>query len=291
MLEWYIDIANEMNLSLQNITLFPMAVDHGSLTVHTSVCNMWYSYIDRLKAESNKGKKKKWVNPISARCLSIIHNLVTNYLNDGKNVGSHASRPRKRARKNPLSLLPKSVFIELSINGSSEEMQSSTLSIKQVPEFGRCRYNENGKVIVNLQSIFDGAYANVKVKTISKQVVNVHQRKIKLWEARGTCFFRGYQMDIVTGYTPTNPSCNITLKDNSTLYYKKTSAIVAWGIQPSLAGLYCGVSGLRDKPHWQDFPSNQSVIKALVKCKTKQSHLSTFSTSRGPTSFRESCYP
>jgi hypothetical protein len=105
-LEWYIDIANEMNLSLQNIALFPMAVDHGSLTVCTSVCNMWYSYIDRLKAESNKGKKKEQVNPISARCLSIIHCLLTNYLNAGKNVGSRASRLRKRAWKNPLSLLP-----------------------------------------------------------------------------------------------------------------------------------------------------------------------------------------
>jgi hypothetical protein len=30
-LEWYVDIANEMNLSLQNITLFPMAIDHGLL--------------------------------------------------------------------------------------------------------------------------------------------------------------------------------------------------------------------------------------------------------------------
>jgi hypothetical protein len=79
-LEWHIDIANKMNLSLQNITLFSMVVDHGSLTVCTSVCNMWYSYIDRLKAESNKGKKKKRVNPILARCLSIIHCLVTNDL-------------------------------------------------------------------------------------------------------------------------------------------------------------------------------------------------------------------
>ncbi len=93
MLEWYIDIANKMNLSLQNITLFPMAVDHGSLTVRTSVCNMWYSYIGRLKAESNKGKKNKWVNPISARCLFIIHHLITNYSNAGENDGSHASRP------------------------------------------------------------------------------------------------------------------------------------------------------------------------------------------------------
>jgi hypothetical protein len=55
-----------------------------------------------------------------------------------------------------------------------------------------------------------------------------------------------------------------------------------WEIQPSFAGVYCVVSGLRDKPHWQDFPSNQSIIKALVKCKTKQSHLRTFSASRGP---------
>jgi hypothetical protein len=67
----------------------------------------------------------------------------------------------------------------------------------------------------------------VKIKTISKQVVDAHKRKIKLWEATGTHCFRGYQMDIVSGYTPTNPSCNVTLKDNSTLYYKKTSAIAA----------------------------------------------------------------
>jgi hypothetical protein len=112
-------------------------------------------------------------------------------------------------------------------NGSSEEMQSSTSSIKQVPEFEKCRYNENGEVIVNLQSIFDGAFASMKIKTVSKQVSEVHQRKIKLWEARGMHFFRGYQMDIVAGYTPMNPSCNVTLKDNSTLFYKKTSTIVA----------------------------------------------------------------
>jgi hypothetical protein len=55
-----------------------------------------------------------------------------------------------------------------------------------------------------------------------------------------------------------------------------------WEIQPSFAGVYCVVSGLHDKPHWQDFPSNRSVIKELVKCKTKQSHLRTFSASRGP---------
>jgi hypothetical protein len=55
-----------------------------------------------------------------------------------------------------------------------------------------------------------------------------------------------------------------------------------WEIQPSFAGVYCVFSGLRDKPHWQDFPSNQSVIKELVKCKTKQSCLRSFSASREP---------
>jgi hypothetical protein len=55
-----------------------------------------------------------------------------------------------------------------------------------------------------------------------------------------------------------------------------------WEIQPSFAGVYCVFSGLCDKPHWQDFPSNQSIIKELVKCKTKQSCLRSFSTSRGP---------
>jgi hypothetical protein len=55
-----------------------------------------------------------------------------------------------------------------------------------------------------------------------------------------------------------------------------------WEIQPSFAGVYCVVSGLCNKLHWQDFPSNWSIIKELVKCKTKQSCLRTFSTSRGP---------
>jgi hypothetical protein len=55
-----------------------------------------------------------------------------------------------------------------------------------------------------------------------------------------------------------------------------------WEIQPSFAGIYCVFSGLRNKPHWQDFPSNWSIIKELVKCKTKQSCLRSFSTSRGP---------
>jgi hypothetical protein len=160
-LEWYIEIANEKNLSLVDITLSPMAVDHGSFTVRTSVSNIWSLYIDRLKAEANKGKKKHG-NPISARCLSIIHHLVSNYLNGGDNFESHALQPRKRERINPASLVPKSVFIASSINGSSEEIHSSTSSVQQVPEFGKCWYKDS-VVIVKLQSVFNGAFPNVKI--------------------------------------------------------------------------------------------------------------------------------
>jgi hypothetical protein len=55
-----------------------------------------------------------------------------------------------------------------------------------------------------------------------------------------------------------------------------------WEIQLSFAGIYCVLSGLCNKLNWQDFPSNRSIIKALVRCKTKQSCLRTFSASRGP---------
>jgi hypothetical protein len=52
-------------------------------------------------------------------------------------------------------------------------------------------------IVVNLQSVFHGAFPNVKIKTISKQVVDAHQRNIKLWEAWGTRFCMGNQMDVV----------------------------------------------------------------------------------------------
>jgi hypothetical protein len=60
-LDWYIEITDEKNLSLVNIIKFPMVVDHRSFTVHTSMCNMWSPYIDKLKAEVNKGKKNRWI--------------------------------------------------------------------------------------------------------------------------------------------------------------------------------------------------------------------------------------
>ena len=65
----------------------------------------------------------------------------------------HDSWPRKRVRMNKASLVPKSVFIESSINGSSEEIPSSTSSVLQVPEFGECKCKD-GVVIVELRSVF-----------------------------------------------------------------------------------------------------------------------------------------
>ena len=183
-LKWYIDIANEKNLSLVDITLFPMVVDHGSFTVCTSVCNMWSSYIDRLKVEANKGRSK-CVNPTMVRCMQIINHLVRNYLNSGDNVECYDSWPRKRVRMNNASLVPKTVFIESSINSSSEEIPSFTSSVLQVPEFGEHKCKDS-VVIVKLWSVFDGAFLDVKIKTKSAQVVDGHQRMMKVWEAWGT---------------------------------------------------------------------------------------------------------
>ncbi len=62
---------------------------NGTELVHIKTDpNMWSLYIDRLKAEANKGKNK-WVYPILARCLSVIHHLISKYLNGGDNVESH----------------------------------------------------------------------------------------------------------------------------------------------------------------------------------------------------------
>ena len=43
-----------------------------------------------------------------------------------------------------------------------------------------------------------------------------------------------------------------------------------WEIQAGFEGVYCVFSGLRDKPHWQEFPVNHSKVQHLVKNRTKQ---------------------
>jgi hypothetical protein len=67
---------------------------------------------------------------------------------------------------NKASLVPKLVFIESSINSSSEEIPSSTSSDLQVPEFGELKCKD-GVMIVQLWSVFHGAFLDGKIKTKS----------------------------------------------------------------------------------------------------------------------------
>jgi hypothetical protein len=39
----------------------------------------------------------------------------------------------------------------------------------------KCRYDK-GEVIVDLQSVFDGAFPDMKIKTISKQVFDISKK-------------------------------------------------------------------------------------------------------------------
>ena len=72
-LEFVAKHAHKNQLGLVDITIFPKAVDHGSFTVRTSVCNTWSSLVDKVKKEANQ--------PLSKRCLTIMQRLVSEYLN------------------------------------------------------------------------------------------------------------------------------------------------------------------------------------------------------------------
>ncbi len=61
-LEFVAEIVNEQNLSLVDITVFPMSVDHKSLTVRTSVCNMWSTYLDKVNQKES--------SPLSQKCIA-----------------------------------------------------------------------------------------------------------------------------------------------------------------------------------------------------------------------------
>jgi hypothetical protein len=43
-----------------------------------------------------------------------------------------------------------------------------------------------------------------------------------------------------------------------------------WEIQVGFKGVYSIFSGLRDKPHWQEFPMKWNKVQHLVKNQTKQ---------------------
>jgi hypothetical protein len=160
-LEFVADIANKHNLSLVELTVFPMAVDHKSLTVRTSVCNMWSTYLNKVNQKESY--------PISQECLQIFNCLISEYLNDVGELESYAICPTKKARVGKGSLVPKSVFIESSIHSSIDDTASINASIKELPEFGQ-RTLKNGEILINLKSIFDTAFPNVKIRPISRVI-------------------------------------------------------------------------------------------------------------------------
>jgi hypothetical protein len=70
-LEFVAEIANKRNLSLVDLTIFPMLVNHKSLTVRTSVCNMWSTYLDKVNQKES--------DPISHGCLQICNRIISEY--------------------------------------------------------------------------------------------------------------------------------------------------------------------------------------------------------------------
>jgi hypothetical protein len=218
-LEFVADIANKHNLSLVELTVFPMAVDHKSLTVRTSMCNMWSTYLDKVNQKESY--------PVLQECLQIFNCLISEYLNGVGELKSYAICPTKKARVGKGSLVPKSVFIESSIHSSIDDTASFNASIKELPEFGQ-RTLKNGEILINLKSIFNTAFPNVKIRPISRVIRGGNKKPIKVWQATGTRVNRGEKMMLYPGHMPRMmPKSYLILKDHSTWYYNKAVAVGA----------------------------------------------------------------
>jgi hypothetical protein len=139
-------------------------------------------------------------------------------LNGVSELESYAVHPTKKARVGKGSLVPKSVIIESSIDSSIDDTASFNASIKEFPEFGQ-RTLKNGDILIDIKSIFDTAFPNVKIRPISR-VIRVGNKKYKIWQATGTRVNRGEKMTLYPGQTPTMPKRYLTLEDHSTWYYK-----------------------------------------------------------------------
>ena len=217
-LEFVAEIANKHNLSLIDLTVFPMLVNHKSLTVRTSVCHLWSTYLDKVNQKES--------NSLSHGCLQIFNRIISDYLNGVDGLESHAPRPSKKARLGKGSLVPKSVFIESSIDSSIDDTPSFNDSIKELTEFGK-RTLKNGEVLIDLKSVFATAFPNVKIKAIERVILGRNKKQMKVWQATAVQVHRGEQMMLLPGYSPTMPKSNLTLEDHSTWYYKKAGAITA----------------------------------------------------------------
>jgi hypothetical protein len=105
--------------------------------------------------------------PVSQEYLQIC--LISEYLNGVGELESYAVHPTKKARVGKGSLVLKSVFIESSIHSSINDTASFNASIKELLEFGQ-RTLKNGDILINLKSIFDTAFPNVKIRPISRVI-------------------------------------------------------------------------------------------------------------------------
>jgi hypothetical protein len=123
--------------------------------------------------------------PILQECLQIFNCLISEYLNGAGELESYAIHPTKKARVGKGSLVPKSVFIELSIHSSINDTASFNASIKELLEFGQ-RTLKNGDILIDLKSIFDTAFPNVKIRPISRVIRGGNKKPIKVWQATGT---------------------------------------------------------------------------------------------------------
>jgi hypothetical protein len=114
-------------------------------------------------------------------------------LNGVSELESYTICPTKKARVGKGSLVAKSVFIESSIDSSIDDMASFNASIKELPEFGQ-RTLKNGDILIDLKSIFDTAFRNVKIRPISRVICGVNKKPIKIWQATRTRVNRGEKM-------------------------------------------------------------------------------------------------
>jgi hypothetical protein len=81
--------------------------------------------------------------------------------------------------------------------------------------------------LIDLRSVFDTAFSNVKIKAIDRVILGRNKKQIKVWQAATIQVNRGEQMMLLLGYSPTMLKSNLSLDGHSTRYYKKMVTITA----------------------------------------------------------------
>jgi hypothetical protein len=133
--------------------------------------------------------------------------------------------------------------------------------------------------LIDLQSVFDTAFPNVKIKPIKRGVFIDNKKQIKVWQATAIQVHQGRQTKLFPGYTPTMPKSNLTMDDHSMWYYNKNGAITVlmWYNLTAMANT-----------HWRKrwfhhllgdesevllrrsmFPEEDAVVRLLITQKSK----------------------